>query len=156
MNHINSKSISFSISKMLRTPVLGKGRKVKHHYKTFRTVLSMMVEFNLARQVLGVKHKLRFVYNFSVRVDCSWESFTLILLLLLCQALIYILRNSCLRQRHLMMISDIVSCMRLFSNPIIMMLRRPHERRNLLIYSLWLIKNMFNLKKYNYDFRLQN
>ena len=59
MNHINSKykSISFSISKMLRTPVLGKGRKVKHHYKAFRTVLSMMVEFNLARQVLGVKHK---------------------------------------------------------------------------------------------------
>ena len=42
---------------MLRTPVLGKGRKVKHHYKAFRTVLSMMVEFNLARQVLGVKHK---------------------------------------------------------------------------------------------------
>lgn len=48
----------FSISKMLRTPVLGKGRKVKHHYKAFRTVLLMMVEFNLARQVLGVKHKL--------------------------------------------------------------------------------------------------
>ena len=47
----------FSISKMLRTPVLGKGKKVKHHYKAFRTVLSMMVEFNLARQVLGVKHK---------------------------------------------------------------------------------------------------
>ena len=60
MNCINSKykSISFSISKMLRTPVLGKGRKVKHHYKAFRTVLSMMVEFNLARQVLGVKHNL--------------------------------------------------------------------------------------------------
>ena len=56
MNHINSKSISFSISKMLRTPVLRKGRKVKHHYKAFRTVLLMMVEFNLARQVLGVKH----------------------------------------------------------------------------------------------------
>lgn len=58
MNCINSKykSISFSISKMLRTPVLRKGRKVKHHYKAFRTVLSMMVEFNLARQVLGVKH----------------------------------------------------------------------------------------------------
>ena len=48
----------FSISKMLRTPVLRKGRKVKHHYKAFRTVLSMMVEFNLARQVLGVKHNL--------------------------------------------------------------------------------------------------
>lgn len=48
----------FSISKMLRTPVLGKGRKTKHHYKAFRTVLLMMVEFNLARQVLGVKHKL--------------------------------------------------------------------------------------------------
>lgn len=43
---------------MLRTPVLRKGRKVKHHYKAFRTVLSMMVEFNLARQVLGVKHKI--------------------------------------------------------------------------------------------------
>ena len=43
---------------MLRTPVLRKGRKVKHHYKAFRTVLLMMVEFNLARQVLGVKHKL--------------------------------------------------------------------------------------------------
>ena len=43
---------------MLRTPVLGKGREVKHHYKAFRTVLSMMIEFNLARQVLGVKHKL--------------------------------------------------------------------------------------------------
>lgn len=43
---------------MLRTPVLRKGRKVKHHYKAFRTVLLMMVEFNLARQVLGVKHEL--------------------------------------------------------------------------------------------------
>ena len=52
----NQTFLSFSISKMLRTPVLGKGRKVKHHYKAFRTVLSMMVEFNLARQVLGVKH----------------------------------------------------------------------------------------------------
>ena len=61
-----SHDTMFSISKMLRTPVLGKGRKVKHHYKTFRTVLSIMVEFNLARQVLGVKHKLRFVYNFLV------------------------------------------------------------------------------------------
>ena len=47
----------FSISKMLRTAVFRKGRKAKHHYKTFRTVLLMMVEFNLARQVLGVKHK---------------------------------------------------------------------------------------------------
>ena len=54
-----SHDTMFSISKMLRTPVLGKGRKVKHHYKAFRTVLSMMVEFNLARQVLGVKHKSR-------------------------------------------------------------------------------------------------
>ena len=43
---------------MLRTPVLRKGRKVKHHYKAFRTVLLMMVEFNLARQVLAVKHEL--------------------------------------------------------------------------------------------------
>ena len=146
----------FSISKMLRTPVLGKGRKVKHHYKTFRTVLSMMVEFNLARQVLGVKHK--HLDSFII-FQCEGKLFVRIvhpyLLPLLCQALIYILRKGCLRQRHLMVISDMVSCMRLFSNPIIMTLRRPHKRRNLLIYSLWLI-NMFNLKKYNYDFRLQN
>ena len=65
----------FSISKMLRTPVLGKGRKVKHHYKTFRTVLSMMVEFNLARQVLGVKHNVRlslFKTLNSKVVQCQW------------------------------------------------------------------------------------
>ena len=52
---------------MLRTPVLGKDREVKHHYKAFRIVLSMMVEFNLARQVLGVKHNNN---NNNVAIDC--------------------------------------------------------------------------------------
>ena len=70
-----SHDTMFSISKMLRTPVLGKGRKVKHHYKAFRTVLSMMVEFNLARQVLGVKHNVRlslFKTLNSKVVQCQW------------------------------------------------------------------------------------
>ena len=54
-----TKSISFSMSKLLRTAVLRKGRKAKQHYKAFRTVLLMMVEFTLARQVLAVKHIIK-------------------------------------------------------------------------------------------------